>query len=205
MAANAALKRAKKAQRRKLVVAEKRRTATLEASLAARVLRAGRAPIQHCLLTESLFDAGMGTLVLARGATLRDVSFGAFLIDAFCLGIKDVMFERAEAEAFEVLVDAMHASSPLIPVEPSYARKLLRDLAAWAQSIGFAPHRDFATVEPLFGEVSADASDAVFQFGHDGKPFYIPGPSEPPSLVQRRIAHLREVLGNDGFGLDTAA
>ena len=181
MAANLALKRAKKAQRRKLLVAEKRRTATLEASLSARVLRAGRTPIRHCLLSESLFDVGMGTVVLTRGATLRDISFGSFLIDVFCLGIKDVMFEWMEGEAFELVVDAMDASSPLVPVEPSYARKLLRDLAAWAQSIGFAPHRDFAAVEPLFGEVSADASDAVFQFGHDGKPFYIPGPSDSRS------------------------
>jgi hypothetical protein len=41
-----------------------------------------------------------------------------------------------------------------------YARKLLRGLAAWSQSIGFAPHRDFAAVEPIFGDVNADASDA---------------------------------------------
>jgi hypothetical protein len=34
-------------------------------------------------------------------------------------------------------------------VEPSMARKLLRDVVAWSRSIGFAPHRDFAVVERL--------------------------------------------------------
>jgi hypothetical protein len=29
------------------------------------------------------------------------------------------------------------------------ARKLLFDLAAWSQSIGFAPHRDFGDFAPL--------------------------------------------------------
>jgi hypothetical protein len=69
MATNMALKRARKAQRRKQVVTQKRRAETLEASLPARVLRAAQAPIQHCLLTENLFETGMGTLILARGAT----------------------------------------------------------------------------------------------------------------------------------------
>jgi hypothetical protein len=53
--------------------------------------------------------------------------------------------------------------------------------------------------------VSANASDAVFQFGRDGKPVYIPGPNDTAPLIERRIKQLRKVLGDDGFGLMTAA
>ena len=102
MPANIALKRARKAQRRKQVVAQKRRAELLEASLPARVLRASHAPIQHCFLTESAFEIGMGTLVLARGVTPHHLALSVFLIDVFCLGIKDVMFESVESEAFEI-------------------------------------------------------------------------------------------------------
>ena len=205
MATNIAVKRARKAQRRKQVVAQKRRAEVLEASLPARVLRAANAPIQHCFLTESVFDIGMGTLVLARGATPHHISLSSFLIDAFCLGIKDVMFESVESEVFEMYMDATDAGSPMVSVDPSYARKLLRDVAAWSQSIGFAPHRDFAAVERMFGDVSADASDAIFRFGRDGKPVYIPGPSETAPLIRRRIGQLQKYLGDDGFGFETAA
>ena len=205
MATNIAVKRARKAQRRKQVVAQKRRAEVLEASLPARVLRAANAPIQHCFLTESVFDIGMGTLVLARGATPHHISLSSFLIDAFCLGIKDVMFESVESEVFEMYMDATDAGSPMVSVDPSYARKLLRDLAAWSQSIGFAPHRDFAVVERMFGDVSADASDAIFRFGRDGKPVYIPGPIETAPLIRRRIEQLQKYLGDDGFGFETAA
>ena len=69
MATNIAQKRARKAQRRKQVVAQERRAEVLEASLPARVLRAAHVPIQHCFLTESVFETGMGTLIVARGAT----------------------------------------------------------------------------------------------------------------------------------------
>ncbi|MEA2968166.1 MAG: hypothetical protein QOE78_1427 [Alphaproteobacteria bacterium] len=205
MATNMALKRAKKAQRRKLQVADKRRTDALGTSLAARVLRAAHAPIQECLLPETLFEIGIGTLVLARGATPRYVAFSAFLLDVFCLGIKDVTFQPVEGEMLDMYLDQTDAASPLVPVDPSYARKLMRDLAAWSQSIGFMPHRDFAVVEPLFGEVDPNASDAVFQFGRDGRPLYIPGPSESSLQVRRRIEHLRTTLGDGGFGLETAA
>jgi len=205
MATNIAVKRARKAQRRKRVVAQKRRAEVLEASLPARVLRAANAPLQHCFLTESVFDIGMGTLVLARGATPHHISLSSFLIDVFCLGIKDVMFESVESEVFEMYMDATAAGSPMVSVDPSYARKLLRDLAAWSQSIGFAPHRDFAVVERMFGDVSADASDAIFRFGRDGKPVYIPGPSETAPLIRRRIEQLQKYLGDDGFGFETAA
>jgi hypothetical protein len=169
------------------------------------VLRAARAPIQHCFLSESLFEIGMGTLVLARGVTRNHLEFSSFLLDTFCLGIKDVMFESADGEVFENYMETTSADSPMVDVDPAYARKLLRDLAAWSQSIGFAPHRDFAAVERMFGDVSADTSEAVFRFGQDGKPVYIPGPTETGPLIQRRIAQLREILGDDGFGFETAA
>jgi len=201
MAANMALKRAKKAQRRKQIVAEKRTAEASGASLAGQVRRAALAPIQHCLLTESLFEDGMGTLVLARGLTPHAVAMGTFLLDPFCLGIKDVMFRAVDEEEFEFYVETLGATSPLVPVEPSHARKLVRELAAWAQSIGFAPYRDFAAVEPLFGDVSADACEATFRFGRDGKPVYIPGPTESPPLIRRRIEQLEKKLGSDGFTL----
>ncbi len=164
MTTNMALKRARKAQRRKQMVAQKRRAEILEASLPARVLRAAHAPIQHCFLTESVFDVGMGTLVLARGATLHHFAFSMFLIDVFCLGIKDVMFESVESEVFEMYMDATDAGSPMVSVDPSYARKLLRDLAAWSQSIGFAPHRDFALIQRRIEQLQKYLGDDGFGF-----------------------------------------
>jgi hypothetical protein len=205
MAANMALKRARKAQRRKQVVAEKRRAETIEASLPVRVLRAAERPIQHCLTSADLFEFGIGTVILARGVTRHHLAVGIFLLDVFCLGIKDAMFESLESDELAMYLEAANAGSPPVSLQPGDARKLLRDLAAWSQSIGFAPHRDFAAVERIFGDVSADASEVDFQFGSDGKPLYIPGPFESATLVRRRIEQLQKHLGDDGFEFETAA
>jgi hypothetical protein len=205
MPTNMAFKRGRKAQRRKQMVAQKRRAETLEASFPARVLRAAQAPIQYCMLTEALFDGGIGTLIVARGTTPDHLAFGSFLLDVFCLGIKDVMFDSRDGDEFDAYVVVADAGSPLAPVDPSDARKLVRDLAAWSQSIGFPPHHDFAAVERIFGDVSADASEVDFQFGNDGKPLYIPGPFDSASLIRRRIEQLQKRLGDDGFEFEIAA
>jgi hypothetical protein len=205
MAINIAQKRARKAQRRKQVVAQKRRAEELESSLPGRVQRAAGLPIQACFLTEALFDDGMGTLVLARGVTADRVALSSYLLDTYCLGITDVTFEVVGAEYFQFYMGTMNRMSPMVAVDPAYARKLLRDLAAWSRSLGFAPHRDFAPVERIFGDVDAEASDAVFQFGRDGKPLYIPGPNDTAPVIRSRIEQLRNHVGDEGFGWESAA
>ena len=59
-------------------------------------------------------------------------------------------------------------------------------------------------MERIFGDVSADANDAVFRFGCDGKPLYIPGPTDTAPLIRRRIGQLQKSLGDGGFGFETA-
>lgn len=172
MAKNMAVKRAAKANRRKAVLAQ-RRKAELLTSLIEDVRCAAQAPIQYCLLSEGLFELGAGTLVLARGATREYFKVGIFLLDTFCLGIKDVIFHSMTEETLGAYVARMEPTAPFERIEPSAARKLLHDLALWARELGFAPARDFATVEQLFGDVNAEASDATFQFGYEGKPLYI--------------------------------
>jgi len=195
MASNMALKRAAKANRRKAVVAEKRKLELLNDSLTAQVLRAAQAPIQHCLVPETLFDNGIGTVVLARGNSTYHLAVGVFLVDTWCLGIKDSFFRSIDAESFEMVIASLECTTPMGSVDPSYARKLLRDAADWAASIGFAAHRDFAVIERLFGDVRADASDATFQFGREGKPFHVPGPKESPTQVRLRFEALGHALG----------
>jgi len=195
MAANMALKRARKAQRRKQVVAEKRRLELVDSGLAAQVRRAAEMPIQRCIVTEGLFDVGIGTLHLARGATSHRLTVASFLVDPLCLGIKDAFVRSADGEEFAFYIDSMGEEIPLKAVDPSYARKLLRDAAAWAQSNGFAPHHDFAAVEQIFGDVDPAACDVEFRFGRDGKPVYLPGPSEPVWLIRQRREHMQRRLG----------
>src|ERR1700682_3666292 len=147
MTTNIAARRAAKAARRKAVGAEKRKAELLEGTLAARGRRGASAPIQECLLPEGLFEDGLGPLILARGASPDYLNVGVFLVDVWCQGIKNTFFRSVGPEEFELLIATTSATQSLVAVDPSYARKLLRDVTAWSGSIGFSPHRDFAAME----------------------------------------------------------
>lgn len=198
-ASNLAARRAAKANRRKAIVAQKRKAEAMMGSLSGQVTHAAALPIRCCMLTENLFEIGMGTLLLARGSVTGPVTVAAFLLDTFCLGVKDVIVHTAAAEQLGSYVNRLSAASPLEPVDPAFARKLLHDLTRWSSSLGFQPSRDYAAVERLFGSIDPRNCDTEFKFGMGGKPLYMSGPTESPSTARERVEQLSEQLGPDGF------
>jgi len=131
-ASNLAARRGAKANRRKAIVAQKRKLEAAEASPAGQALQAAALPIRACLLSEELFDTGMGTLVLARGATVGPIFFEVYLLDTFCRGVKNIIFRTMDQDQLDFYIDRLEAASPMTAVDPSYARKLVRDLVRCA-------------------------------------------------------------------------
>lgn len=201
MSSRAVQRRHAKAAHRKKVLAERRRLEPTGAGggLAGKVRWAATRPLHACLVQDSVLQSGMGMVFLSRKTGVRDLALGGFLVDAYCLGVKDAMFRELDEEEMELLLDGAGATAPLTPVDPPYARKLLRDAAAYARSLGLSPHPDYAAIEPLFGDVAADACDVEFKFGFEGRPLYVPGPAESRTQIRRRIERLRRTLGDDGF------
>jgi hypothetical protein len=199
MGSNIAVLRAAKAQRRKAVVAQKRREETIASNPMTQAARAANAPIRLCLLSEELFETGMGTLVLARGNLGGGATVAIFLLDTFCLGVKEVVFETMQPEQLRLYVDHMDAASRMVPVEPAYALKLLVDLVHWSRELGFDPPRLFAAAERLFGDVAAQACETVFEFGQNGKPLYVAGPNDSAAVSKLRMQRLQERLGEGAY------
>jgi hypothetical protein len=200
MAGHAQRRQAKAVHRKKLL-AERRRlgAAVVKETFAHQVRRASARPIHSCLVQSGLFERGVGMVILTRKTGLRGLAMASFLVDAYCLGVKDAFFREAEEAEFETLLDGLEETAPFEDVDPSYARKLLRDAVAYARSLGLEPHADYAAVEPIFGDIAPDACNVEFQFGYEGKPLYVPGPSESPTQIRRRLDLLRRRLGDDGF------
>jgi len=189
-----------RAKRRKQVLAERGKLGgASNLPLATRVRRLAAMPLRSCVVQDGLFERGNGMMILARQQSDGQLAVAGFLLDVFCLGVKDVFFRPFEPSELDEYMDVLGQEAPLSDVDPAYARKLLRDSVAYARSLGLEPHPDFAAVEPLFGNISAAACDVSFEFGADGRPFYIPGPHESAKQITRRVRHLQERLGDDGF------
>jgi hypothetical protein len=159
MGSNIAQKRAAKAQRRKAIVAGKRKAevAATGGSLAERVRRATAGRIARCALQESLGRLGFGMLILVRESAEGGLSMGGFLLDAYH-GVKDVVFRSIDELGLDRFYEMVAESGALEPIEPADARKLLHEAVARAQALGIRPHRDYAVVEALFGDVRVEDS-----------------------------------------------
>jgi len=150
-------------------------------------------------MVEGLFEHGLGLVVLARKTGIGEVAMATFMLDIYCRGVRGAVLDCMSSQEFDYVLDQMGGALPWVSVDPSYARKLLREATKYAEPLGFKPPREFAAVEALFGDVSPDACDTVFRFGLNGRPCYIASQDDPPGNTRSRLKQLRNRLGEGGF------
>lgn len=196
MARNQAVRKAAKAAKRKAVVAAKRKQEIAANSPAARIRDAARMPVLKCLISAGLFKSGAGVAVLVRGVSREEQHIGCFMLDTFCLGVKDAFFQTLVREEADFMLDALESADPVEVVEPGELRKLLHDLVAWAEGNGLPPHTEYARMEALFGDVVPAGHDNMPKFGYEGRVLYVPGPTESPMEVRRRMELVRARCGD---------
>jgi hypothetical protein len=190
---------AEKVSRRKAVVAEKRKadTVMIGGREDRQIIEAARSPIKTCVVSDGLFADGIGWVILARTLPSGLVGAGFFLVDIWCLGVKDAFFAINTLQKFADQMAASNEDQPLVDIDPSVARKLLHDAVAYAGSLGLASSDGFAKAEAIFGDIPL--ATETFAFGKDGKPFYASGPNDSPARIRQILDTLVKRMGDDGF------
>jgi hypothetical protein len=194
-------KRAKKAAKRKAVVAAKKAAGGSGSFLAGgrSIALATGAPIHECLMPEEMFETGMGTVVVSRSLPNGQIGASFFLLDVFCLGVKNAYFLAMSPEEYDYRLGTIGQNETLTPIHPTCARKLVERAEAYARDLGFAPHPDYQLAKRIFADIDAAACPTSFTFGKDGKPFFIAGPNDTPKKVQKILNTLTKRCGPDGF------
>ncbi|HEY9435557.1 MAG TPA: hypothetical protein VI260_29215 [Blastocatellia bacterium] len=174
-----------------------RMLATLEFELAS------NAPVYECYVADEIFDRemdqGIGQVIVSR-LSRGQVAAGIFMIDAFCLGVKDAFaFFRSREDFDNMLVPSMRQNMHLRKVEPAYAKKLILDAIAYARNNGFEPHKDYRLASKVLRDIDETTCKTEFTFGKDGKPFYITGPNDSEARSKQVINTLHRRFGSDGY------
>lgn len=157
-------------------------------------------PIKHeACIADSLLEDGLGHLIVLRKKTPEKVEAGIFLIDAYCLGVRDAIFyEGTEAEVRERIETQPHTLSEK-PADD--ARTFVEASIAYAKKFGFAPHKDYKKAARVFGGLKASGDLKGFTFGKDGKPYYIQSRYHSEDDARRIVAKLTRICGEDGFNV----
>lgn len=195
-------KRRKKLERRKAKQKAERRTlAKLNSRGRPAQLRdAATAPILHCGTTASIWDNGIGQVLISRQLRNGTVAFVVFLVDRYCLGVKDVVMDVApRADYQDNLYDKITGNDAFLRMKPECVRKLVEGAVAYAGNLGISPHADYRTAKSIFGDIRAEACTEQYEFGNEGKPYFVAGPYDGPARCQDVIRTLHDRCGPDGF------
>lgn len=156
---------------------------------------AAQRPVHAALITRELFAVGIGMVALARELPDGDVAVAAFVVDVYCLGVKNAFYRVLPPEEWLRFVHTQDFEE----IQPDCLRQLVEGAVAYARDLGFPPHADYARAAALFGTIDAAACPVRYSYGQDGKPFYVSGPKETPAQSRRIMNTLTRRLGTDGF------
>jgi hypothetical protein len=139
-------KRQKKLEKKTAKRKEKRHLQVREqnAGLGDRLAAANKFPVLDCWVTDTVEKDGLGWVILSREIPNGTVAVATFLVDRYCLGVKNVVAEILGRATYDHKYSRrMRSEMPAQTVAPADARKLLEEAAAYARKLGFAPHHDY--------------------------------------------------------------
>lgn len=188
-----------KKKKRKLVV----KAATAGLTLGHKALQCNKYPIHECLVHERLFDTGLGTVIWTRRMPDGGIAISAFIVDVYCLGVKNALFKITSEQEYENVVKRgmieSHDGQAFLSIAPDCARKLIEGAVSYAAELGFSPHRDYHHAKGIFGNADSNACTEQFEYGHEGKPFYMRGPGESIAQAKKIVDHLHRKFGEGGY------
>ncbi len=151
-------------------------------------------------------------ILLARQQPDGDICFGVYLIDKFCLGLKNTFanagFPRSRYQS-EVRNKIFREQKPVeCPIE--LAHQMIYQSIEYAEQFGFEPQKDFALSQYLLAPRGELEEPYDLTFGKDGKPFFIAGPHDNVARIMRQLEktagpgnyHYLMPIGGDPFDDD---
>lgn len=149
--------------------------------------------IGDCYCTEeNLRKDGEGVVIISRKHTGGRVSFCCFLLDTYCLGVKDVHWlTRADDNELEEVVD--HYDN-IDLIDYVTAHNWIYGALAFAEEAGIQPCKGFRTAQYFLQEDDDNVPLIEFPFGKEGKHFLMVNDMQE---LNRYMPILKKHLGDD--------
>jgi hypothetical protein len=130
---------------------------------------------------------GLSNVVVARRHRFDKISVCTYLVDAYCLGVKNTIGPRILNEPeIRKFIDFAYSSFPDPPlsVPLDLAQHLVLGAVDYARTLGFEPSDEFGRVRGHLGEWSGPSA---IRFGRDGEPYFIQGPYDDAEKIMRTL------------------
>ena len=157
--------------------------------------RARTLQIGKCYRDSHLFDIGEGYVVVSRLHTGDKISFACYLVDTYCIGVKDSMYKlRTEKEEFDYMLESLSKTSELEECSYEEAHNIVYGAVDFAEEIDIAPDDSFKLTKYMLEEDTEDVPLIEYEFGKDGKHFLV---ATDQYNASKYLPKLKQAYGND--------
>lgn len=182
----------KQRRKHKAAAAARQRSPGQEVATPHTIVRRARTfPILECLISPDWQSgaSGLVQIVVAREQPTEEITFGVYLVDMYCLGLKNTYcnagFSRSRYQQ-EVKERVFHGVTPRT-CQPELAHQMIYGAIAYAAQFGFKPQKDFELSQYLLAPRGELEEPFTLTFGKDGKPFYVSGPYDNVPAILTRL------------------
>src|SRR5438874_191 len=91
-----------------------------------RLQRAEKWPVVQALVGAALWDDGIGYLLIARQESEGQLIIAVFLVDVYCLGVKNAFWRPVTHEELKDLLRAMGTTQKMGPIAPACLAKIVK-------------------------------------------------------------------------------
>lgn len=139
------------------------------------IMQKGRSlPIDSCWILEDWQDVGETTVLIARRHASGKYTIGLYLVDTFCLGLKDTFYKfNVSSQEYDDLLDQISIGGNYIQVSYNEAHNLIFGAIAFAEEAGIKPSPEFALTQYLLEEDTEAVPLIEYEFGKNGKHFLV--------------------------------
>lgn len=152
-------------------------------------------PIGKCYVTSDWKEDGMAQVVITRKRSNGNLVMGAFLVDTFCLGVKDSGYnEDIPVSELEECLDDYRNDTGIEEISYNEAHNIIYGAMAFAEEGGIKPSKEFYPAGYILEEDTEDIPLIEYDFGKDGKHFLVIGPD---GSEKKHLHTLQKNLGDD--------
>ena len=154
-------------------------------------------PVYKCLIADGYEEKKHTLALMIRQQPGGKFTFAYFLLDRYCLGVKDCFSNcNADDATLQKIIDSMAANSSLVEIDAVSFHNMVYAAFDYGVENGFKPNKDFLMAERVLEPDLIDDGIDEVEVGENGQPLFISGPHDN---VNKILATLDKNVGKGNY------
>lgn len=138
----------------------------------------------ECLINSNYEEAGIASILVVRKQPNHKFTYGVYLLDIYCMGLKNTTLEF-DVSYEKVKLVKSRLSDDLEDLSFEKTRSIIFGGIDYAKKIGFEPALDWERSQYIVGSQRPYIDD--YEFGFEGKPNYVQGPNDNVVKIMKTL------------------